>query len=61
MNAHLSDQIIQYALKNNCSRQVYDLLFEAYPNSVNILLNLCVFCVKPLFFSIIEFMRIFFI
>ena len=30
-----SDEFVQYALKNNCSREVYDILFEAYPNSVS--------------------------
>jgi hypothetical protein len=30
-----SDEFVLHALKNNCSREVYDTLFEAYPNSVS--------------------------
>lgn len=33
--SHSVHEVIQYALKNNCSRQVYDLLFEANNRSVN--------------------------
>ncbi|CAF1193546.1 unnamed protein product [Rotaria sordida] len=30
---HNGNEIIEYAIKNNCSRQIYDLLFEAFPHS----------------------------
>jgi hypothetical protein len=32
------NEIIVYALKNNCSREIYDLLFKTFKNSVRILL-----------------------
>jgi hypothetical protein len=34
---HSLFDLILYALKNNCSRQVYDLLVEANNRSVNLL------------------------
>ena len=37
MDLCYGDGILSYALKNNCSRQVYDLLIKALPGSVEIL------------------------
>lgn len=34
MDLHYGDGILAYALKNNCSRGVYDLLIKAMPESV---------------------------
>ena len=36
MDLHQGEGIISYALKNNCSRETYDLLLKALPESVNI-------------------------
>jgi hypothetical protein len=40
---HCSNDIIIYALKNNCSRQVYDLLIELNNRSVNFLFIIYLF------------------
>lgn len=32
-------EIVQYAIKNNCSRKVYDLLTEKFTDTVNIYFN----------------------
>jgi hypothetical protein len=32
LSAHSHRELIQYAIKNNCSRQIYDFLIESYPN-----------------------------
>ncbi len=39
LSAHSHRELIQYAIKNNCSRQIYDFLIESYPNFVNFHFN----------------------
>jgi hypothetical protein len=34
-SAYEGDKFVLYAIKNNCSRRVYDLLVEAYSDSVS--------------------------
>jgi len=47
---HCLFDLILYGLKNNCSRQVYDLLIEANNRSVNLLVNHLFIVLKFLFF-----------
>ncbi len=42
-------ELIVYALKNNCSREIYDLLIKAFTDSVKILFSFFLF--KFLFIS----------
>ena len=35
------DGIIAYGLKNNCSREIYDLLIKRYPDSVGNYFSFC--------------------
>jgi len=44
LSTHSIYDLIQYAIKNNCSRKVYDLLVEANNRQVNfVILIICLF------------------
>jgi hypothetical protein len=36
INTYNGNEIILYALKNNCSREIYDLLLKAFSNTVKV-------------------------
>ncbi len=52
LSPHSHQELIQYAIKNNCTRQIYDFLIESSPNFVNIHFNnLFIYSKCSFFFS----------